>query len=69
MGSKIRTHHTALQLESIEAGLQIKKLPTPQPGLSNAIIRIEATGVLSYHRGVYNGDRHHPCVKGISRES
>jgi threonine dehydrogenase-like Zn-dependent dehydrogenase len=70
MESNLPTHHTALQLESIEAGLQIKNLPTPQPGLGNAIIRIEASGVLSYHRDVYNGDRHYsfstPLVGGIS---
>ncbi|KAF1850069.1 GroES-like protein [Cucurbitaria berberidis CBS 394.84] len=62
--------HLALQLESVEAGFQIKKLPTPQPGLGSAIIRIEAAGVLSYHRDVYNGGRHYsfptPIVGGLS---
>jgi len=70
MTLKPPNEHTALQLESIEAGLQIKQLPTPQPGLGNAIVRIEAAGVLSYHRDVYNGDRHYsfptPLIGGIS---
>jgi hypothetical protein len=58
MASNLPTHHTALQLESIEAGLQIKKLPIPQRDLSNAIIRVEAARVLSYHCDAYNGARH-----------
>ena len=70
MVSTLPAQHRALQLESIETGFQVKNLPTPQPGLGNAIIRIEAAGVLSYHREVYNGDRHYsfptPLVGGVS---
>lgn len=70
MASKLPTHHTALQLESIEAGLLIKKLSKPQPGLGSAIIRIEAAGILSYHQDVYNGSRHYsfptPLIGGVS---
>ncbi|KAF2798587.1 GroES-like protein [Melanomma pulvis-pyrius CBS 109.77] len=70
MTSRLPAQNRALQLESIEAGFQIKKLPTPQPGLGNAIIRIEAAGILSYHREIYNGDRHYsfpiPIVGGYS---
>ncbi|CAO2647479.1 Nn.00g084010.m01.CDS01 [Neocucurbitaria sp. VM-36] len=70
MTSTLPAQHRALQLESIEAGFQVKELPTPQPGLGNAIIRIEVAGVLSYHREVYNGDRQYsfptPLVGGIS---
>jgi NADPH:quinone reductase-like Zn-dependent oxidoreductase len=70
MDSNLFTHHTALQLENVEAGLQVKKLPTPQPGLGNAIIRIEAAEVLSYYRDVYNGNRHYsfptPLVGGLN---
>ncbi|KAF2128094.1 putative quinone oxidoreductase [Dothidotthia symphoricarpi CBS 119687] len=70
MSFQLPAQHHALQLGSIETGLQVKKLPTPQPGLGNAIIRIEAAGILSYHRDVYNGSRHYsfptPIIGGIS---
>ena len=70
MASTLPSHHNALQLESVEVGLQFKKLLTPQPGPGSAIISIEAAGVLSYHREVYNGKRHYsfptPLVGGIS---
>ncbi|KAJ4377539.1 hypothetical protein N0V83_000364 [Neocucurbitaria cava] len=70
MAFKLPAQHHVLQLQSIEAGFQLKEVPTPQPGLGNAIIRIEASGIISYHREVYNGDRHYsfptPIVGGIS---
>jgi NADPH:quinone reductase-like Zn-dependent oxidoreductase len=69
MTSTLPSHHNALQLESVEVGLHIKKLPMPQSGPGSTIVRITA-GVLSYHREVYNGKRHYTfpttVVGGIS---
>ena len=70
MSRQLPAHHTALQLEIIGAGFQAREQPTPQPSQGAAIIRIEAAGVLSYHRDVYNGSRHYsfptPIVGGFS---
>ena len=70
MASDLPSQHRTLLLETIETGLEVKKLPTPQPGLGNAIVRITAAGVLSYHREVYNGERQYsfpkPLVGGCS---
>ena len=70
MESDLPSHHRALVLETIGGGFQVKQLPTPLPGLGNVIVRIEAAGVLSYHREIYNGDRQYsfpkPLVGGMS---
>ena len=70
MPSTLPLHHRGLVLETLEAGLQLKELSTPQPDLGNAIVRIEAASVLSYHREVYNGTRPYsfprPLVGGVS---
>lgn len=64
------THHRALILSAIKDGFEVNALPTPQPGLGNAIVRVEAASILSYHREVYNGGRHYdfpmPIVGGYS---
>ncbi|KAL7624827.1 hypothetical protein AAE478_004041 [Parahypoxylon ruwenzoriense] len=70
MAYNLPAQHRALVLDTIETGFEVKELPTPQPGLGNAVIRIHAAGVLSYHREVYNGDRQYnfpkPIVGGVS---
>jgi threonine dehydrogenase-like Zn-dependent dehydrogenase len=70
MATNLPSHHRALVLETIEAGLQVKEVPTPQPELGNAIVRIESASVLSYHKEVYDGTRHYtfpmPLVGGVS---
>lgn len=70
MTSQLPTHHQALVLESIGAGLQLKNVPVPHADLGAAVIRVEAASVLSYHREVYNGDRQYtfptPLVGGFS---
>ncbi|TVY80827.1 Acryloyl-coenzyme A reductase, partial [Lachnellula suecica] len=64
------TDHRALVLSDIKDGFEVKTLPTPQPGIGNAIVRVEAASILSYHREIYNGARHYefpmPIVGGCS---
>ncbi|KAK3615978.1 hypothetical protein LTR56_026271 [Elasticomyces elasticus] len=68
--SDLPTHHRALVLDSIGGEFQVKSVPVPQAALGSAIVRIAAAGVLSYHREVYNGERHYqiptPLVGGMS---
>lgn len=70
MAFTLPAQHRTLQLKSIKAGFQVVNLSSPQPGPGSAIIRIEAAGVLSYHRDIYNGARHYsfptPLVGGAS---
>ncbi|KAF2239649.1 GroES-like protein [Viridothelium virens] len=60
MSSTLPSQHRALVLETIEAGFQVKQVPTPQPILGTAIVRIAASGVISYLREIYNGERQYP---------
>ncbi|RYN15549.1 hypothetical protein AA0119_g13169 [Alternaria tenuissima] len=70
MADRLPSTYRALQLESVDAGLQVveKLMPKPDPG--SAIVRIEAAKILSYQREVYNGERHYsfptPVVGGSS---
>lgn len=70
MASELPAAHRALVLESIEDGFHVKRIPTPQPGLGNAIVRVTAAGIISYHREIYNGERQYsfptPIVGGYS---
>ncbi|KAI4865827.1 GroES-like protein [Hypoxylon rubiginosum] len=70
MAADLPAEHRALVLETIEDGFHVMKVPTPQPGLGNAIVRIETAGVLSYHREIYGGERGYnfpkPIVGGLS---
>ncbi|KAI1372024.1 putative quinone oxidoreductase [Hypoxylon crocopeplum] len=70
MASTLPTEHRALVLDTLEDGFHVKKVTTPQPGLGNAIVRVDAAGVISYHREVYNGGRGYvfpkPIVGGAS---
>lgn len=59
------THHRALVLETLDAGFSVKTVPTPQPEPGSATVRIIEAGVLSYHREIYNGDRHYEFPKPI----
>ena len=62
--------HRALVLDRIEEGFNVKTVPTPKVDIGSAIIHIDAAGVISYHREVYNGERHYsfplPLVGGAS---
>ena len=70
MASPLPPTHRALVLETLEDGFKVQEISTPQPGLGNAIVRIEAAGVLSYHREIYDGSREYdfprPIVGGYS---
>jgi len=70
MQSDLPTHHRALVLDSIGGDIQVKSLRTPRPDHGSAIIRVAAAGILSYHREIYNGERHYafptPLVPGMS---
>jgi threonine dehydrogenase-like Zn-dependent dehydrogenase len=44
----------------------VKTVPTPQPGPRSAIVRILDAGVISYHREIYNGERHYDFPKPIA---
>ncbi|KAF2639616.1 GroES-like protein [Massarina eburnea CBS 473.64] len=63
------THHRALQLQSI-GHFQVANLPTPKAGHGSAVVKIEAAGILSYHREIYDGTRNYsfptPIVGGYS---
>jgi hypothetical protein len=64
------SQHRALVLESIEAGFQLKSVPTPQLGEGSAIVRIKVSGALSYFCEIYNGKLGYsfptPIVGGFS---
>ncbi|KAI2624968.1 GroES-like protein [Hypoxylon sp. NC1633] len=68
--ANLPAEHRALVLDTIEDGFHVKKVATPQPGLGNAIVWIEAAAIISYHREVYNGGRNYvfpkPLVGGLS---
>lgn len=70
MQSALPTHHRALVLDKIGADFQVKKITVPEATLGSAVIRIAAAGLLSYHREIYNGERHYdfptPLVGGMS---
>ncbi|KAF2651842.1 GroES-like protein [Lophiostoma macrostomum CBS 122681] len=55
MASELPSHHQALVLESIEAGFELKSVPTPRPTEGSAIVRVRAAGTLSYFRDIYEG--------------
>ena len=57
MQPNIPNQHKALVLDNREVGFELKTIPTPQPDLGSAIVRIEAAGILPYHLKVI---RHYP---------
>ncbi|KAF2457567.1 hypothetical protein BDY21DRAFT_303712 [Lineolata rhizophorae] len=70
MSPGLPSQHRALVFETVEAGFQLKTIPTLQPIPGSAVVRIAAAGVLSYSREIYNGQRHYefpkPIVGGFS---
>ncbi|KAI2627428.1 GroES-like protein [Hypomontagnella submonticulosa] len=70
MATGLPAEHRALVLDTIEDGFHVKKIPTPQAGLGNAVIRVSGAAILSYHREIYNGGRAYdfpkPIVGGLS---
>jgi threonine dehydrogenase-like Zn-dependent dehydrogenase len=72
MSSLLPSHHRALVLSSLDAGFQLKTLPTPQPTLGSAIVNVLSVTILSYMRDIYsnNPDRNYsfpkPLVGGMS---
>lgn len=70
MAFELPSHHRALVLESMEAGFQLKSVPTPQVTEGSAIVRIDVSGALSYFREIYNGKLGYsfptPIVGGLS---
>ena len=59
------THHRALVLETLEGGFSIQTVPTPKADPGSAVVRILEAGVISYHREIYNGERHYEFPKPI----
>lgn len=59
------SHHQALVLETLEEGFSVQTVPTPQPDPGSAVVRILEAGVISYHREIYNGERHYEFPKPI----
>ena len=50
----------ALVLKSTSEPPTIQTVPTPQPDIGSAVIRILAANVISYMRDIYNGKRQYP---------
>jgi len=50
----------ALVLKSRSELPQVETIPTPQPTLGSAVVRIHAVQLISYAREVFNGTRHYP---------
>jgi threonine dehydrogenase-like Zn-dependent dehydrogenase len=60
MSYKLPSYHRALVLETAGSGFEVKTLPTPQPGPGSVVVRIIASGTLSYFREIYSGERQYP---------
>ena len=70
MATHLPATYRALQVDSVDTGLQIVEKPMLKADPGSAIVRIEAGKILSYHREIYNGERHYsfptPIVGGGS---
>lgn len=68
--TKLPATHRALVQEVYGKPLIVKDIPTPSAGPGSAILRIESSGLISYQRDVYNGNRKYPyptpMVPGLS---
>ena len=56
----------ALVLTSRDKPLTVETLPTPQPTIGNAIVRVLVAKTISYMREVYNGTRPYPFPTPIT---
>ncbi|EXJ57850.1 uncharacterized protein A1O5_12408 [Cladophialophora psammophila CBS 110553] len=65
MASDLPCHHRALVLEAVGAGFETKKIPMPSLDAGSAIVQVLSAGVRSYHREIYNGQRHYNFPKLI----
>lgn len=52
--------HRALVLTSRGEAPSVQQLPTPQPGPGSVLLRVLASGVLSYSNEVFTGKRPYP---------
>ncbi|KIW93664.1 uncharacterized protein Z519_06269 [Cladophialophora bantiana CBS 173.52] len=59
MASDLPSHHRVLVLEAVGAGFKTKTVPMPCLDAGSAIVQVLSAGVLSYHREIYNGQRHY----------
>lgn len=70
MTSSLPAEHKALFVESTDQPIIVKTLPTPQPFHGSAIVKVLAADIISYHREIYNGQRHYsfpkPLIPGSS---
>lgn len=70
MAPHIPTEQRALFLESTDQPIAVGTLPTPQVVHGSAIIKVLAADIISYHREIYNGQRHYnfpkPLIPGSS---
>lgn len=70
MASNLPTHYRGLVIETLGADFEIKSLLMPKLDAGSAIVQVLSAAVLSYHRDIYNGQRHYdfptPIVGGIS---
>ncbi|EED12502.1 quinone oxidoreductase, putative [Talaromyces stipitatus ATCC 10500] len=62
---QLPSHYRALQLDTLENGFELKSLPVPSPVHGSAIVKVEQAWVFSYHRDIYNGERHYDFPKPI----
>ena len=60
----------ALILKSTTEPPTVDTIPTPQPTLGSAVVKVEIANIISYMRDIYNGKRRYPfpmpLVPGIS---
>jgi hypothetical protein len=71
MTSSLPSTHRALVLDSRETGFTLQRdLPTPEAVPGTAVVKIAASGVLSYSKQIYDGQYPYPfptpLVGGIS---
>jgi NADPH:quinone reductase-like Zn-dependent oxidoreductase len=52
----------AAVLEKRGSPLLLTEVPDPQPGPGDAVLKVLATGVLPYHKDVFEGKRPYPFL-------
>ena len=58
--SSLPATHRALVCTSTSQPLTLETVPTPQPTPGSAVVRVLASGLISYMRDIYNGTRPYP---------